>query len=307
MAGPPKWATRTLKRSAPSTWVLRHSPRRQARERRLVDDRDPPTDAASRLAPPFQSCSANHIERLSRIPHANEPHVEIPLAAPAERDGPDAAELPGHARPVPCLVKGPVRLGAAHHHYPSVGDRVAGAPSSIPRVQSRGDCCDQRHDDEREPKPEGKPEDEDHDWRDADEPGETHEQRERRTEELDRGIGSLVGIAELGQDGSQGRGSLTPHEPLLRPKVWLNQILRAVADHCDQCLEGSRESCSDDLPVSGLHVHHPRPWIDLVIRRLAAQPDSARDRKSTRLNSSHLVISYAVFCLKKKNNTSHCS
>src|SRR2546426_4288083 len=33
----------------------------------------------------------------------------------------------------------------------------------------------------------------------------------------------------------------------------------------------------------------------------AAQADSApQDRKSTRLNSSHLVISYAVFCLKKK-------
>src|SRR2546426_8639988 len=29
------------------------------------------------------------------------------------------------------------------------------------------------------------------------------------------------------------------------------------------------------------------------------------DRKSTRLNSSHLVISYAVFCLKKKNNRQH--
>src|SRR5256885_7738993 len=28
-----------------------------------------------------------------------------------------------------------------------------------------------------------------------------------------------------------------------------------------------------------------------------------QDRKSTRLNSSHLVISYAVFCLKKKNKT----
>src|SRR2546426_2439955 len=28
----------------------------------------------------------------------------------------------------------------------------------------------------------------------------------------------------------------------------------------------------------------------------------ARDRKSTRLNSSHLVISYAVFCLKKKKH-----
>src|SRR5256885_3379445 len=30
-----------------------------------------------------------------------------------------------------------------------------------------------------------------------------------------------------------------------------------------------------------------------------------RDRKSTRLNSSHLVISYAVFCLKKKKNNLH--
>src|SRR5437773_7794382 len=28
-----------------------------------------------------------------------------------------------------------------------------------------------------------------------------------------------------------------------------------------------------------------------------------RDRKSTRLNSSHITISYAVFCLKKKNTT----
>src|SRR2546426_2155578 len=32
---------------------------------------------------------------------------------------------------------------------------------------------------------------------------------------------------------------------------------------------------------------------------------SAQDRKSTRLNSSHLVISYAVFCLKKKKKQSH--
>src|SRR5205807_9211655 len=36
--------------------------------------------------------------------------------------------------------------------------------------------------------------------------------------------------------------------------------------------------------------------------RLAlAGAELGRDRKSTRLNSSHLVISYAVFCLKKKN------
>src|SRR5438045_7014217 len=36
-------------------------------------------------------------------------------------------------------------------------------------------------------------------------------------------------------------------------------------------------------------------------RRRAGDPPHRRDRKSTRLNSSHLGISYAVFCLKKKN------
>src|SRR2546426_9162125 len=35
-----------------------------------------------------------------------------------------------------------------------------------------------------------------------------------------------------------------------------------------------------------------------------ASVSTARDRKSTRLNSSHLVISYAVFCLKKKKKKS---
>src|SRR2546426_6748759 len=35
------------------------------------------------------------------------------------------------------------------------------------------------------------------------------------------------------------------------------------------------------------------------------QPFETGDRKSTRLNSSHLVISYAVFCLKKKKKIQH--
>src|SRR5690349_23488240 len=39
--------------------------------------------------------------------------------------------------------------------------------------------------------------------------------------------------------------------------------------------------------------------------RLVAQDVLGRDRKSTRLNSSHVEISYAVFCLKKKNNNFH--
>src|SRR2546426_4204669 len=39
---------------------------------------------------------------------------------------------------------------------------------------------------------------------------------------------------------------------------------------------------------------------DLPFADCAENRRQRRDRKSTRLNSSHLVISYAVFCLKKK-------
>src|SRR5437870_6726456 len=38
---------------------------------------------------------------------------------------------------------------------------------------------------------------------------------------------------------------------------------------------------------------------------LFAYPPAHQDRKSTRLNSSHVAISYAVFCLKKKNYDSY--
>src|SRR5207244_11041484 len=41
--------------------------------------------------------------------------------------------------------------------------------------------------------------------------------------------------------------------------------------------------------------------ISICDLRFAAR----KDRKSTRLNSSHQIISYAVFCLKKKNKTQH--
>src|SRR5256885_10976421 len=52
------------------------------------------------------------------------------------------------------------------------------------------------------------------------------------------------------------------------------------------------------------------PGIRVVIlypsKRISeAQEKQFTDRKSTRLNSSHLVISYAVFCLKKKKKTDH--
>src|SRR5438067_3801146 len=42
-----------------------------------------------------------------------------------------------------------------------------------------------------------------------------------------------------------------------------------------------------------------------LLERLARAQARLRDRKSTRLNSSHVSISYAVFCLKKKSLDSH--
>src|SRR5205807_6597019 len=44
-------------------------------------------------------------------------------------------------------------------------------------------------------------------------------------------------------------------------------------------------------------------WFGIVRRKLGGALKMG-DRKSTRLNSSHLVISYAVFCLKKKKASS---
>src|SRR5689334_24371199 len=41
--------------------------------------------------------------------------------------------------------------------------------------------------------------------------------------------------------------------------------------------------------------------VDLVADHQRLEADTVADRKSTRLNSSHSSISYAVFCLKKKN------
>src|SRR3712207_8346808 len=43
------------------------------------------------------------------------------------------------------------------------------------------------------------------------------------------------------------------------------------------------------------------PRIIVNGSEIQLKPGSAEDRKSTRLNSSHANISYAVFCLKKKN------
>src|SRR2546421_8898432 len=54
-------------------------------------------------------------------------------------------------------------------------------------------------------------------------------------------------------------------------------------------------------PIAG--VWHDN-WSDFTEEEKHSSCHARRDRKSTRLNSSHDQISYAVFCLKKKKHTS---
>src|SRR3712207_8541644 len=93
------------------------------------------------------------------------------------------------------------------------------------------------------------------------------------------------------------RSTLFPYTTLFRSQVGRDAVLdeavrRALPDWYEQAVAeagittvGDPKLDLDDLPEKGA-------------------PLAFSDRKSTRLNSSHANISYAVFCLKKKKNSS---
>src|SRR5256885_10165447 len=93
------------------------------------------------------------------------------------------------------------------------------------------------------------------------------------------------------------RSTLFPYTTLFRSRqaetvLDERQLARAVAAPHPAHLRHGLVRLVDD------HQKIFREIVDERRRRLPRA--SPRDRKSTRLNSSHLVISYAVFCLKKK-------
>src|SRR5437899_4105604 len=81
------------------------------------------------------------------------------------------------------------------------------------------------------------------------------------------------------------------------------------SDVCSSDLVGNVHVADFDAPMEALaeNVHSQRRAGSEIHLRgsggnlVIGEQSSATDRKSTRLNSSHLGISYAVFCLKKKN------
>src|SRR2546421_2548344 len=92
------------------------------------------------------------------------------------------------------------------------------------------------------------------------------------------------------------RSTLFPYTTLFRSVYF--RILNEQSQLADQVNAASSAS-QDDITTPG---HMPGVVISSWEADEAALTWS--DRKSTRLNSSHDQISYAVFCLKKKNSTS---
>src|SRR5256885_9434676 len=90
------------------------------------------------------------------------------------------------------------------------------------------------------------------------------------------------------------RSTLFPYTTLFRSPLH-SVASRTRGTSCDGSAvhprAGRRSDVADRLAVRRDHAELGRP---AELRRTLV------DRKSTRLNSSHLVISYAVFCLKKK-------
>src|SRR3712207_7256585 len=82
------------------------------------------------------------------------------------------------------------------------------------------------------------------------------------------------------------RSTLFPYTTLFRS---------GVARQVDALVHARRHADAADEAVG---VHR----LVVVAARDDQRHDQPRDRKSTRLNSSHANISYAVFCLKKKKN-----
>src|SRR2546426_2535798 len=106
---------------------------------------------------------------------------------------------------------------------------------------------------------------------------------------LCRGQGKQI-LGRLGAARQRQRG---PHLAVfLTLAAYLRRAAEDVArDLVTQILRDHVAGARDDAVRHG-DPSRPQPPDDLV----------RQDRKSTRMNSSHLVISYAVFCLKKKKN-----
>src|SRR3712207_8896803 len=95
------------------------------------------------------------------------------------------------------------------------------------------------------------------------------------------------------------RSTLFPYTTLFRSDVPVGLDARVGLRHPAHVAE-MRLAAVAELRVDPREVHRHRR-LGCHLTRVGGE---GKDRKSTRLNSSHANISYAVFCLKKKKQTS---
>src|SRR2546427_8730848 len=88
------------------------------------------------------------------------------------------------------------------------------------------------------------------------------------------------------------RSTLFPYTTLFRSPVINSRDFQRAAG----------ERAEAQVVVLGPRRLEPRQRVRFRVKDGIAVGDKKQDRKSTRLNSSHSQISYAVFCLKKKKN-----
>src|SRR5690625_5422859 len=84
-------------------------------------------------------------------------------------------------------------------------------------------------------------------------------------------------------------------EKLLKANIGV--IVNVLEDHLDvmgPTLDQIADAFLSTIPYNGTLILSESPYVDFFSK------EAKKDRKSTRLNSSHVAISYAVFCLKKK-------
>src|SRR3712207_9009628 len=86
--------------------------------------------------------------------------------------------------------------------------------------------------------------------------------------------------------------TLFPYPPFFRSAVAGDRVVAASAHREGAARKGDERGGRHRASSSTARIRRTASWIDSSVVRT--------DRKSTRLNSSHANISYAVFCLKKK-------
>src|SRR5207302_3793951 len=125
-------------------------------------------------------------------------------------------------------------------------------------------------------------------------------------------LGAILGIAkshmardprrrQFPGERRQGRARLGPGQADDRDRGAPGGGRRGV----DRVGERRRRQCFGGS-WSGISIKRStRPPFLTWVSRISSMSTSRTDRKSTRLNSSHVKISYAVFCLKKKSSAAH--